>query len=211
MSYTYSRPPGRTRQQRDRRQRHERREGNQQDDMETSASYQPTPTEPTSPSASSSSQTSSQIEAPQLQYHGGYYVKQPNAAKRSSITEKVHQETAEYQAFRSKKKAEQCEALCQASPSKLGGPRLSDSDVASMREKQEKQARLDAKFDSIRKREKREKSIAEKRQRENEAYQEKKQKAREQAVKLEEKKKVHDEVQREEIRNARLRYFADKK
>ena len=64
----------------------------------------------------------------------------------------VHQETAEYQAFRSKKKAEQCEALCQASPSKLGGPRLSDSDVASMREKQEKQARLDAKFDSIRKR-----------------------------------------------------------
>ena len=64
----------------------------------------------------------------------------------------VHHEAADYQAYQSKKKAEQCEALCQASPSKLGGPRLSGSDIASMREKQEKQARLDAKFDSIRKR-----------------------------------------------------------
>jgi len=97
-------------------------------------------------------------------------MKQPNQAKRSSIAEskqlclwdsyhhpsctgtEVHQEAAEYQAYRSKKKAEQCEALCQASPSKLGGPRLTDRGIASMREKQEKQTRLDAKFDSIRKR-----------------------------------------------------------
>ena len=65
MSYTYSRPPGRTRQQRDRRQQWDRRQrqdhrNDDQQDLGTQPSFHPAPTEQF---ASSSSQT----EAPQLQ------------------------------------------------------------------------------------------------------------------------------------------------
>ena len=59
MSYTYSRPPGRTRQQRDRRQRQDHQNDDQQD-LDAQPSFHPAPTEQF---ASSSSQT----EAPQLQ------------------------------------------------------------------------------------------------------------------------------------------------
>ena len=62
------------------------------------------------------------------------------------------EEEAEYSAYQAKKRAHLSDTLSQISPTKLGGRRLDDSDLATMREKQEKEARLAAKFESIRKR-----------------------------------------------------------
>ena len=42
--------------------------------------------------------------------------------------------------------------LSQSPPSKLGGKKLGEDDIAAMREKQERETRMAAKFDSIRKR-----------------------------------------------------------
>jgi len=64
----------------------------------------------------------------------------------------MQQEEAEYSAYQTKKRAEQSEILSQATPTKLGGKELDESDIAAMRERQEKETRLAAKFESIRKR-----------------------------------------------------------
>ena len=64
----------------------------------------------------------------------------------------MHEEEAEYSAYQARKRSQLSDALSQTSPTKLGGHRLDDSDVAAMRERQERERRLDAKFESIRKR-----------------------------------------------------------
>lgn len=64
----------------------------------------------------------------------------------------IHQEEAEYSAYQAKKRSELSEALSQMSPTKLGGKKLDGGDIATMRERQEKEVRLAAKFESIRKR-----------------------------------------------------------
>ena len=64
----------------------------------------------------------------------------------------IHEEEVEYNAYQAKKRTHLSNELSQMSPTKLGGRRLDDDDIATMREKQERQARLDKKFDSIRKR-----------------------------------------------------------
>lgn len=61
-------------------------------------------------------------------------------------------EEAEYSAYQAQKQINLSHALSQSPPSKLGGKRLDEDDIAAMREKQERETRLAAKFDSIRKR-----------------------------------------------------------
>lgn len=64
----------------------------------------------------------------------------------------MHEEEAEYSAYQAKKRAQLSDTLSQISPTKLGGSKLDDSDIATMREQQEREQRLAAKFESIRKR-----------------------------------------------------------
>ena len=61
-------------------------------------------------------------------------------------------EETEYSAYQARKRTHLSDTLSQLSPSKLGGKKLDESDIAAIREKQEKEARLAAKFESIRKR-----------------------------------------------------------
>lgn len=210
MSFTYSQPPGRTRQQRVKKPMQKQPWNNEEQDMDTGGAsawpseYPHHSKRSSNPSTRSTSREyTPQHESSQqqpIQHHGSYYVKAPNAAKRATTTKIIHEEEVEYNAYQAKKRTHLSNELSQMSPTKLGGRRLDDDDIATMREKQERQARLDKKFDSIRKREKREHYIAEQRQRDNQVYEAKKQKAREQADRLEEKKRAEGEAQREETR-----------
>lgn len=64
----------------------------------------------------------------------------------------MHEEEAEYNAYQAKKRTHVSEALSQTSPTKLGGRKLDDDDIAAMRKRQEKEARVAARFESIKKR-----------------------------------------------------------
>ena len=62
------------------------------------------------------------------------------------------EEEAQYNAYQAEKQMILSNTLSQSPPSKLGGKRLGEDDIAAMREKQERETRMAAKFDSIRKR-----------------------------------------------------------
>ena len=62
------------------------------------------------------------------------------------------EEEAQYNAYQAEKQMILSNTLSQSPPSKLGGKRLDEDDIAAMREKQERETRMAAKFDSIRKR-----------------------------------------------------------
>ncbi|XP_064393778.1 uncharacterized protein LOC135341195 [Halichondria panicea] len=142
-----------------------------------------------------------------LESRGAHYVLTPQSSKNSKLKSTAQTEVETYRQHKKQKRERVAEMLHEQKPETLGGVKLKQNELGELRRRQEEQQKMDAKFEAVRQRQKREKYQQEKKQREDEEFQRMKQVQREKGERLKEKQEAQHLENLEEIRKKRLARF----
>lgn len=116
------------------------------------------------------------------QRSGSHYVLQPNPVKNEKLRRTARQEEARYQQHRAEAREKLAQRLSQERPRALGGSAHSREELQELRQKQEREQQLKAKYAGVYRKQKREAYQQAKRQRENEEIEKRKQIQREKMI-----------------------------